>query len=329
MKAKKEGSSSSRTTASVIKIICVSLILIFLSGIGVMAVTTQISNVKITLANGYEMTVLTSKTNVSDILEENNIVLAEDETVIPDINEELTEGKTIEITNKSTQEIQIAKISEEGVEVSLDELLESYAPITEKIVVEQVAIPYETVTKDVSSGATDTKNKVVQAGQDGLKEVTYKIKYQNDIEIERTVLSEVVITEPVDKIVQVQQNTTSRSSTTSRSETSTTTTSTTGTKAEYQAYAKQLCESYGWTDYDYNCLVSLWDKESGWNPYAYNSSSGAYGIPQALPATKMASAGIDYLTNYKTQISWGLSYIKSRYGSPSVAWEHSKTNGWY
>lgn len=221
MKANQEDSSNSKASASVIKIICVSLILIFLSGIGVMAVTTQISNVKITLSNGYEMTVLTSKTNISEILEENNIILAEDERVTPDLNEELTEGKTITITNKSDQEVQIAKISEEGIQVTLDELLESYAPITEKIVVEQVAIPFETVTKDASQGSTDTKNKVVQQGQDGLKEVTYKIKYQNNAEIERTVLSEVVIKEPVNKIVQVQKNATSRATTTSRTATTT------------------------------------------------------------------------------------------------------------
>ncbi len=90
--------------------------------------------------------------------------------------------------------------------------------------------------------------------------------------------------------------------------------------AEYQAYARARCSAYGWSTADFNCLVALWNKESGWNPNAYNSRSGAYGIPQALPASKMATAGTDYRTNYKTQINWGLSYIKSRYGSPSAAW---------
>ena len=79
----------------------------------------------------------------------------------------------------------------------------------------------------------------------------------------------------------------------------------TGTKAEYQAYAKNLCiNTYGWTENDFNCLVKLWERESNWNPNAHNSSSGAHGIPQSLPASKMASEGNDYYTNGKTQIRW-------------------------
>lgn len=103
-----------------------------------------------------------------------------------------------------------------------------------------------------------------------------------------------------------------------------------GTKGEYQKYAKTLClEKYNWTENDFNCLVLLWNRESGWNPNAHNSSSGAHGIAQALPATKMASEGSDYLTNYKTQINWGLKYIKNRYGSPSKAWSHFLSKNWY
>lgn len=114
------------------------------------------------------------------------------------------------------------------------------------------------------------------------------------------------------------------------SSTRTTTTQATGTKAEYQAYAKDLCiNTYGWTENDYQCLVKLWNKESGWNPNAHNSSSGAHGIPQSLPASKMASEGADYYTNGKTQIRWGLKYIKGRYGNPSNAWAHSQSKGWY
>lgn len=199
-----------------IKIICVSLILLMLSGVGVLAVTTQRKSVKISLANGYEMTVLTSKTKVSEILSENGIILTEDEKVIPGLDEDVIEGKTIEITNKSTQEVQVAKISEEGANASLDDLLKNYAPITEKIIVEQVAIPFETITKNSSNGSEETKNKVLQQGEDGIKEVTYKVKYQNDAEIERKVLSEVVVKEPVNKIVQVQKKATSRAITTAR-----------------------------------------------------------------------------------------------------------------
>lgn len=102
---------------------------------------------------------------------------------------------------------------------------------------------------------------------------------------------------------------------------------TTGSKAEYQAYAKQLCNSYGWSENDFQCLVKLWNRESGWNPAAKNKSSGAYGIPQSLPASKMASEGD--INDPQAQIRWGLKYIKNRYGSPSNAWAHSQQKGWY
>lgn len=176
-----------------------------------MAVNTKLNDIKITLQNGYEMTVLTSKTKVSDILEENNIILEENQKTIPDIDSEVTSGQNIQITDKSYNEVQIAKISENGVETSLNQLLENYAPITEKIVKEQVVIPFETITKNTTENTEGTKNKVLQEGKDGLKEVTYKVKYQNDIEIEKTVISEVVLQEPVNKIVQVQKTQTSRS----------------------------------------------------------------------------------------------------------------------
>ena len=202
-----------KASISIMKIICVSIILILISGISVMAVNTDLKDVTITLQNGYEMTTLTSKSKVSDILNENNIVLNENQKTIPELDSEISSGDTIKITDKSYNEVQIAKISEEGIETSLNQLLENYAPITEKIVVEQVVIPYETITKNTTGTSTDTTNKVVQQGKDGLKEVTYKVKYQNDIEIEKTVISEVVVQEPVNKIVQVQKKATSRAST--------------------------------------------------------------------------------------------------------------------
>lgn len=186
-----------------------------------MAVNTKLSDVKIILQNGYEMTALTSKTKVSEILEENNIILEENQKTIPDLNSEITAGESIKITDKSYQEVQIAKIAEEGVETSLNQLLENYAPITEKIVVEQVAIPYETITKNATGDTANATNKVLKQGKDGLKEITYKVKYQNEVEIEKIVLSEVVVKEPVNKIVQVQKTVTSRASTLPRTSNST------------------------------------------------------------------------------------------------------------
>lgn len=96
-----------------------------------------------------------------------------------------------------------------------------------------------------------------------------------------------------------------------------------------QRIGYDLVAAYGWGESEWNCLYALWSRESGWNTFAHNASSGAYGIPQALPGEKMASAGADWATNPTTQILWGLGYIQGRYGTPCGAWEHSETVGWY
>lgn len=96
-----------------------------------------------------------------------------------------------------------------------------------------------------------------------------------------------------------------------------------------QAYAASQLASYGWAPDQMQCLKTLWTKESDWKTTATNSSSGAYGIVQSLPAEKMASAGADYLTNYRTQINWGLDYIQERYQSPCGALNFHYANNWY
>ncbi|WP_243648358.1 hypothetical protein [Agromyces fucosus] len=97
-----------------------------------------------------------------------------------------------------------------------------------------------------------------------------------------------------------------------------------------RATARALAASkYGWNDSQFQCLNQLWQKESGWSYTAYNASSGATGIPQSLPGSKMASAGSDWQTNAATQISWGLDYIARGYGTPCSAWSHSQSMNWY
>jgi hypothetical protein len=85
----------------------------------------------------------------------------------------------------------------------------------------------------------------------------------------------------------------------------------------------------GWEYNQFSCLVKLWERESNWNHLASNSSSGAYGIPQALPGKKMATAGADWRTNPETQIRWGIGYISGRYGNPCAALAHSDEHNWY
>lgn len=99
--------------------------------------------------------------------------------------------------------------------------------------------------------------------------------------------------------------------------------------ATSRSLASYQVRRHGWGRTQYRCLLRLWNKESGWNHRARNPSSGAYGIPQALPGYKMRSAGADWRTNPNTQIRWGLNYIAARYGSPCVAWYHSQRTNWY
>ena len=296
------------------RIIFIALILVLLLGVGVFAGTQTVNSVTIKFSDKTELTVITAQTNVGEILKENNIYILDGETITPNYNENVGADKVITISREKkiieTNEKQEATPVEEIIETSA--ILESNSgTIVEKIIKETIEIPFETITKEVTSGNGEKVNKVVQEGQNGIKEITYKVKYKNDIEIERTQISEVIIKEPVNKVVQVTLKVSSRAG------------------AAAQAYAQQKCYNYGWSDEDYYNLVLLWNKESRWNMYAQNRSSGAYGIPQALPASKMASAGSDYLTNYQTQVNWGLNYIRQRYGNPSAAYAHSQVKGWY
>lgn len=203
--------SEEKASISLKKIIGICLVFIFLSGICVFANNANINNYKVILSNGYEMSVMTSKTKVKDVLEEKHILLLPEEKVVPGLDEQVGENKEIRIS-KNSEQAEIVEIAQENATVSMEQILQAYNPITEKIVVEQVAIPFETITKDVSNNAKETNNKVIRQGKEGLKEVTYRVKYQNEEEIEKTEISSVVIEEPVDKIIQVKANVTNRTS---------------------------------------------------------------------------------------------------------------------
>ncbi|HSO03856.1 MAG TPA: hypothetical protein VLQ92_05200 [Candidatus Limnocylindrales bacterium] len=101
-----------------------------------------------------------------------------------------------------------------------------------------------------------------------------------------------------------------------------------GSPAQNRALGMAMCADKGWSASQCSDLGTLWQRESGWNSRAHNPS-GAHGIPQALPGSKMASAGPNWQTNARTQIAWGLGYIQSRYGNPSNALAHSHSHGWY
>ena len=196
--------NNDKASISLRKIVCISIILIFLLSVGVMAGNVQVRNVKIVLSSGYEMDVLTTKTSIKDILNENHIVLLEDEKVSPDTTEELSDNNTITITKESEEEVEVSEKVEKSTDVTTEDILSNYSTIVEKIVVEKEEIPFKTITKDVTSGSGKKQDRVVQKGINGIKEITYKVKYQNDEEIEKTKISEKVIKEPVDKIIEVR-----------------------------------------------------------------------------------------------------------------------------
>lgn len=191
-----------KASISLKKVISISIILLFVMGIGVMAASSKLNSVKIILSNGYEMDVLTSKTKVSDILDENHIILLPNETVIPGVDEEISDNKTIKITTKN------GVATSESTEVvsenlTMESVLSNYDSITEKVIKEQVTIAYETETKDLSTGDGQKEEKIVQNGVDGVKEISYKVKYLNGQETERVQISETVIQEPVNCVKEI------------------------------------------------------------------------------------------------------------------------------
>lgn len=302
---------------SIMKIIGISLIIILIFGVTVMATEIDIRSVEITMANGYTMTVVTTKTNVEEILEDNNIVVEDDERVTPSLDDEITDSNKIIITNKSEQEVQIAKLSESGVDTSIDEILKSYSPIIEKIVVEQETIPYETITKDASQGSEDTKNKVIQQGEDGIREITYKVKYQNEEEIEKTKLSETVVKEPVNKIVQVQRNITSRSgSTVAKTATTTASTSTaTGPTRIFKVTAYCSCAKCcgkvtGRTASGSHAVAGKTVAASG--QFAFGTKLNINGQEYTVEDRGGAIQGnrIDiYMNSHAEAVAWGVKYL--------------------
>ena len=193
-----------KASISLRKIVCISIIFIFILSVGVMAGNVNLKNVKIVLSSGYEMDILTTKTSVKEILEENHIVLLEDEKVTPNTSEELSDNNTITISKETEEEVEVSDKIEKSSEVTTKDILDNYSKIVEKIVVEEEVIPYKTITKDVTSGSGKKQDKVVQQGKNGLREITYKVKYQNDKEIEKTKISSKVVKEPVDKIVEIR-----------------------------------------------------------------------------------------------------------------------------
>ena len=189
------------------KIILMIIIIICLLTVGVIATKYNINYITIAFDDS-QITVMTSKIKVSEILEENKIILLDNEYVYPSMDSNIDATKTITISKQEKQNI---VVSEEVQNISTEQILGNYVAITEKIIIEQEEIPFETITKDISTSNTETSNKVIQQGENGIKNVKYKVRYQDENEIQRTFISEEIIKEPVDKIVQIYTKVSNRS----------------------------------------------------------------------------------------------------------------------
>ncbi len=199
---------------------------------------------------------------------------------------------------------------------------ESVAPVAAEAADLEVVVRTEEV--ELGHGSVEEKDydeyegstKVVTEGQDGSALVSYTVTLKDGVEVERDEAMRVVVAEPVDEVVAVG----------ARTKPSVPTTTNAGAN---RALGRELAAQRGWTGEQWNCLNALFTKESNWRHNAQNPSSSAYGIPQSLPGSKMASVGSDWRTNPATQITWGLNYISGRYGTPCGAWSHSQSRGWY
>jgi hypothetical protein len=243
------------------------------------------------------------------------------------------ESKTFDTVGKTVADV----LSDEGVKVQYGDdvfpALQDFVGDNQQIYVDKMISKSEIATWDIPFPEQRIDDDTINQGEEHVQQEGVEGKAQNTViirqvagqELSRQTVSSVLLSDPVDRIVKV------------------------GTKvapskpaaeapappvmkvpdSEIKQYAMEQIKARGWDESEYSCLDPLWARESGWRVNAGNSGSGAYGIPQALPASKMASAGADYLTNPMTQVRWGLGYIAGRYGTPCNAWHQWQTKHWY
>jgi hypothetical protein len=209
---------------------------------------------------------------------------------------------TAKTAQASTDEF-VTKVAAEDTDVTT-------ATVTE----EKKIAPGEVVKKDPT--AFKGEKTVLRKGDSGTELVTYTVTYEDGVEVSREQAMSVVVEPATDKVVSVGTLVVPKT--------------TPAQQGSNRALGKEMAASiYGWDGDQWACLDTLWAHESGWRTTAGNKSSGAYGIPQALPGSKMAKYGDDWRTNPATQIEWGLAYIKGRYGTPCGGWQHFLDHNWY
>ena len=256
------------------------------------------------------------------------------------------DGKEISSTARLDQTLAEA-LADEGITVDKDDIVSAPLdePVRESLDVSIVRVESTRVVESYTDKYTSTEKKtddlykgetkVETKGVDGKGTRTFDVVTKDGKETSRTLVIETVETKRVNEVKLVGTATRptysapSTSSSSSSSSYSAPVASGPVAKGSSKAIAQSMLASYGWGMDQWPYLEKLWQRESGWNHLAMNRSSGAYGIPQSLPGSMMASAGADWRTNPATQIKWGMGYIKGRYGSPAGAWAHSQRTGWY
>ncbi|WP_345219113.1 G5 domain-containing protein [Georgenia halophila] len=255
--------------------------------------------------DGQTREITTTAADLGEALAEADIVIGKDDVVSASLSGPVPAGETVEVDRARLDHVTEEKVDE-----------------------------YKVVEEE-DPNLPEGEREVEREGQNGVTTTTFRVLTAGDDEISRQRVATVVESERVDELVRVgtmepvQEPPTTSESTGSESSGSDVPEAPATYSGDPRSIARSMLGNYGWGADQFSCLDSLWQRESGWNPHAENPSSGAYGIPQALPGSKMATAGSDWATNPATQIEWGLGYISARYGSPCGAWAQSQSVGWY
>ena len=217
---------------------------------------------------------------------------------------EMLKDKKIDLGENDRVSVPLATVITPGIEVQV------WREGRQTITVEE---PVAFDTEKIQDADREYGYKAVQtAGVEGKQNVTYEVEIRDGKEVKRTKITSLVTAQPSNQVEVIGAKLPTPTNPT-----------------ENQALGHLMMLNAGYGEDQWPCLVNLWNRESGWRTTAGNVSSGAYGIPQALPASKMAAYGADYLTNPQTQIAWGLNYIKGRYVTPCGAWSAFQSKGWY
>jgi resuscitation-promoting factor RpfB len=247
------------------------------------------------VVDGETREITTTAATLGEALTEAGIVVGGDDVVTASLNAAVPAGETVEVLRATSEHVTEETVDKHGVVEKEDDSL------------------------------PEGERKVETEGVDGVTTETYRVVTAGGEEVSRELVATVVSSTKVDEVVLV--GTKKAAEAAPAEETSAAPAAT--YSGDPRAIGRELAAARGWGADQFSCLDSLWTRESNWSVTADNPTSSAYGIPQALPGSKMATAGADWATNPATQITWGLDYIAGRYGTPCGAWGHSQSVGWY